>query len=156
MAFKSFFSPTGSGNTILEGDVISGYITPQKSVVLKFLSNDRGYSCGSFGTHAGGGVPLDIAGAKALREELSALLDSSSGKTGVFSVPSNQKHFKFSRELDGGPLILAVIGTDPRFGTSYHRGNAETFKTLLAEFDAALKAIDDAATAKTSGPRPSV
>ncbi|HYG77428.1 MAG TPA: hypothetical protein VEK08_20645 [Planctomycetota bacterium] len=144
MPFKVFLAPTGSGNTVFEGDVINGYTTPDgKNVVLKFYSNDRGYTCGSFGFSDKSGKQIDAEGAKALRDEFANLIETNAAKTGVFSTDSSQKHFRLSREVDGAPMILAVIGTDPRFGTSYHRGDAESFKKVLAEFDTVLKTIED-------------
>ena len=149
MPYKVFTSPTGSGNTVFEGDVINGYTTPDgKGVVIKFYSNDRGYTCGSFGRSDNSGSSIDVAGAKALRDEFAALVESYTGSIGVFSALSAQKHFKLSREVDGAPLILSVIGTDPRFGTSYHRGDAETFKKVLTEFDVVLKTLDEVKSGK--------
>jgi hypothetical protein len=151
MPFKVFQAPTGSGNTVFEGDVLNGYTTPDgSSVVLKFYSNDRGYTCGSFGYSDKSGTKIDAAGTKALRDELSALLDGNLNSIGVFEVSSSQKHFSLAREVEGAPMILAVKGTDPRFGTSFHRGDAESLKKVLAEFDTVLKTIDDVKSGKAS------
>lgn len=152
MPYKVFTSPTGSGNTVFEGDVINGYTTPDgKGVVLKFYSNDRGYTCGSFGRSDKSGDTIDSAGVKLLRDEIAALLESSSEKTGVFTAMSSQNHFKLGREVEGAPMILAVIGTDPRFGTSYHRGDAESLKKVLAEFDIVLKTLGEVQSGKVFG-----
>src|SRR5258708_17494351 len=126
MPYKSFLTPTGRGYTIFEGDVINGYTTPDgKNVVLKFYSNDRGYTCGSFGRSDNSGTPIDAAAAKALRDELAALIETNGVRTEMFKAVSSQKHFSLARAIEGAPLTFGVIGTDPRFGTSYHRGDAE-------------------------------
>jgi len=149
MAYKVFIAPTGSGNTVFEGDVLNGYTTPDgKNVVLKFYSNDRGYTCGSFGYSDKSGIQIDADGVKRLRDELASFLETQSAKTGVFNAESAQKHFKITREVDGAPMILWVVGTDPRFGTSFHRGDAESFKKVLTEFDTVLKTIDDVKAGK--------
>lgn len=149
MPYKVFLAPTGSGNTIFEGDVINGYTTPDaKSVVLKFYSNDRGYTCGTFGRSDKSGVVIDVAGARAIREELQGLIDKNGTTTGKFQAFSSHRHFSLAREVDGAPMILAVLGTDPRFGTSYHRGDAEAFKKILTEFDTVLKTIDEVVSGK--------
>jgi hypothetical protein len=141
MAYKVFVSPTGTGNIVFEGDVVNGYTSPDgKKVVLKFYSNDRGYTCGAYN--------VDAAGAKALRDELAQLLDANSGNTQKFKVESSRKHFSLAREQENVPLILGAIGTDPMFGTSYHRGDAEAMKKVLAEFDTVLKTIDDVMAGK--------
>lgn len=149
MPYKVFLAPTGSGNTVFEGDVINGYTTPDgSSVVIKFYSNDRGYTCGAFGHSDKSGSKIDAAGAKALRDELGALLEGNVNSIGVFHVESSQKHFSLAREVEGAPMILAVVGTDPRFGTSFHRGDAESFKKVLTEFDTVLKTIDEVKSGK--------
>ena len=149
MPYKVFLTPTGRGWTIFEGDVVNGYTTPDgKNVVIKFFSNDRGYTCGSFGRSDNSGTPMDAAGAKGLREELAALLEQNAAKSGTFRAVSSQKRFTLAREVDGAPLILGVIGSDPRFGSSYHRGDAEALKKVLAEFDTVLKTIDDVMAGK--------
>ena len=141
MAYKVFSAPTGSGNTVFEGDVVNGYTSPDgKKVVLKFLSNDRGYTCGSF--------DVDAAGAKALRDELAALLESHLANPLKFKAESARKHFTLTREFDNVPMILGVIGTDRIFGTSFHRGDADAMKKVLAEFDTVLKTIDDVLAGK--------
>jgi hypothetical protein len=143
MAYKVFISPTGTGNVVFEGDVVNGYTSPDgKKVVLKFYSNDRGYTCGSYN--------VDVTGAKALREELASLLESNMSNTSTFKALSSQKHFSLAREQENVPLILGAIGTDPIFGTSYHRGDAEAMKKVLAEFDTVLKTIDDVMAGKGS------
>jgi hypothetical protein len=149
MAYKAFSAPTGTGNTVFEGDVINGYTSPDtKSVVIKFYSNDRGYTCGSFGHSDKSGTPMDAAGAKELRAELASLIESNASNTMKFQVFSPTKRFSLTREFDNTPLILGVHGTDPRFGTSYHRGSADDLKKILAEFDTVLKTIDDVAAGK--------
>lgn len=149
MPYKVFLTPTGKGWTVFEGDVINGYTTPDgKNVVVKFFSNDRGYTCGSFGRSDNSGTPIDAAGVKALRDEMAALLEQNSAKTGTFRAQSGQCHFTLAREVEGAPMILGVIGTDPRFGTSYQRGDAEALKKVLTEFDTVLKTIDDVMAGK--------
>ena len=150
MPYKVFLTPTGRGYTIFEGDVINGYTTPDgKNVVVKFFSNDRGYTCGSFGRSDNSGTPIDASGAKALRDELAALLEMpAAAKTEKFHAVSSQKHFTLTRELEGTPMILGVIGTDPRFGSSFHRGDAEAMKKVLAEFDTVLKTISEVIAGK--------
>ena len=149
MPFKAFLTPTGKGWTVFEGDVINGYTTPDgKNVCVKFFSNDRGYTCGAFGRSDNSGTPIDFAGAKALRDELGALIETYAAKTEKFHAVSSLKHFTLTRELEGAPLILGVVGTDPRFGTSFHRGDAEAMKKVLAEFDTALKTITDVIAGK--------
>ena len=151
MAYKSFIAPTGSGNTIFEGDVLNGSVSPDgRNVVLRFFTNDRGYSCAVFGRSEESGVALDATGAKALRDELAALLEAHAGATGQFQAVSGQKRFTLAREMDGGTLILGVVGADPRFGTSYHRGDAAEMNKVLAEFDLVLKTISDLASKETS------
>lgn len=151
MAFKVFLSNTGSGNTIFEGDVLNGYTTPDtKNVVVKFYSNDRGYTAASFGHSDKSGTLMDYDATKALRDELSALFDANLSRTGVFSADSSAKHYKLSREVDGAPIILAVNGTDPRFGSCFHRGDAEALKKILAEFDTVLKTLDDVKSGKSA------
>ena len=141
MAYKVFAAPTGSGNIVFEGDVINGYTSPDgKKVVIKFLSNDRGYTCGAFS--------VDFAGAKALRDELAQLLEANAANTAKFKAVSSQKHFTLTRELDNIPLILGVIGTDPMFGNSFHRGDAAAMQKLLAEFDTVLKTVEDVMAGK--------
>ena len=141
MAYKVFVSPTGSGNVVFEGDVVNGYTSPDgKKVVLKFYSNDRGYTCGAYN--------VDVAGAKALRDELAQLLETNASNTQKFKAESSRKHFTLAREIENVPLILGAIGTDPMFGTSYHRGDAEAMKKVLAEFDTVLKTIDDVVAGK--------
>src|SRR4029077_4080630 len=103
--YKVFLAPTGSGNIIFEGDVLNGYTSPDgKKVVLKFFSNDRGYTCGAFN--------VEKEGAKGLRDELATLLEQNSSNTQPFKAVSSQKHFSLARELEGAPLILGVLGTD--------------------------------------------
>lgn len=141
MAYKVFVSPTGSGNVVFEGDVINGYTSPDgKHVVVKFYSNDRGYTCGAYN--------VDASGAKALRDELSSLIENNSSNALKFKAQSNQKHFSLTREMENVPMILGAHGTDARFGTSYHRGDAEAMKKVLAEFDTVLKTIDDVLAGK--------
>lgn len=136
MAYKVFMAPTGSGNVVFEGDVLNGYTSPDgKRVVLKFLSNDRGYTCGAY--------DVDFEGAKALRDELAQLLETNLDKPATFKVLSSKKHFSLAREIAEAPLILAAIGTNPVFGTSYHRGDAAAMQKLLAEFDTVLKTIGE-------------
>jgi len=136
MAYKTFLSATGSGNLIFEGDILNGHITPKgQSVSLKIFSNDRGYSCAAF--------ELSPTDAKALRDELETLLTAQAEKAGVFEAESSQKRFGLSRETDGGALILAVRGTDARFGTSYHRGNLDALKAVVTEFDQVLKTLQE-------------
>jgi hypothetical protein len=141
MPYKVFLAPTGSGNTVFEGDVLNGYTSPDgKKIVLKFYSNDRGYTCGAYN--------IDSAGAKALRDELAALLDANATNMKKFGAVSSQKHFSLAREMDDVPLILGAIGTDPMFGTSYHRGDAEAMKKIMAEFELVLKTIEDVKSGK--------
>jgi hypothetical protein len=141
MAYKVFQAPTGSGNTVFEGDVINGYTSPDgKKVVVKFYSNDRGYTCGSFN--------VDADGARALRDELAQTLEANAAKPGVFHVASSAKRFTLAREIDGAPLILGVIGTDPTFGSSFHRGDAAALQKVVAEFDVVLKTIADVMAGK--------
>ncbi|MEI6234615.1 MAG: hypothetical protein WCT04_16290 [Planctomycetota bacterium] len=141
MPYKVFAAPTGSGNTIFEGDVINGYTSPDgKKVVVKFLSNDRGYTCGAF--------HVDADGAKALRDELAQLLEANATGTAKFKAVSGQKHFTLTREMEAVPMILGVIGTDTMFGTSYHRGDAAAMQKLLTEFDTVLKTIADVMAGK--------
>ena len=141
MAYKVFAAPTGSGNIVFEGDVINGYTSPDgKKVVIKFLSNDRGYTCGAFS--------VDSAGVKVLRDELAQLLEANAANTAKFKAVSSQKHFTLTRELDNIPLILGVIGTDPMFGNSFHRGDAAAMQKLLAEFDTVLKTVEDVMAGK--------
>ena len=141
MAYKVFSAPTGSGNVVFEGDVINGYTSPDgKKVVVKFYSNDRGYTCGAYN--------VDASGAKALRDELSNLIDSNAANPLKFQAQSAQKHFSLTREFDNVPMILGAHGTDRVFGTSYHRGDAEAMKKVLAEFDQVLKTIDDVVAGK--------
>ena len=141
MAYKVFVSPTGTGNIVFEGDTLAGYTSPDgKKVVLKFYSNDRGYTCGAYN--------VDFAGAKALRDELASLLENNSSNTMKFKAVSSQKHFSLTREIDNVPMILGAIGTDAMFGTSYHRGDAEAMKKLLTEFDTVIKTIDDVMAGK--------
>lgn len=141
MPYKVFLAPTGSGNTVFEGDVLNGYTSPDgKKIVLKFYSNDRGYTCGAYN--------VDAAGAKALRDELAALLDANATNMKKFGAVSSQKHFSLTREMDDVPLILGAIGTDPMFGTSYHRGDAEAMKKIMAEFELVLKTIEDVKSGK--------
>jgi hypothetical protein len=154
MPYKVFLSPTGSGNMIFEGDVVNGYTTADGSdVVIKFYSNDRGYTCGAFGRtkdkkNLDSGTPMNADGAKALRNELAELLEKHTTSVGVFKATSSQKHFTLTREVEGAPLILGVIGTDPRYGSSYHRGDAEAFKKVLTELDQVLKTIDEVKAGK--------
>jgi hypothetical protein len=141
MPYKVFLAPTGSGNVVFEGDVINGHTTPDgKKIVVKFYSNDRGYTCGSY--------TVDAPGAKALRDELAALLDSNAANPLKFQAFSSGKHFSLAREMDNTPMILGCRGTDRLFGTSYHRGQADDQKKVLAEFDVVLKTIDDVAAGK--------
>ena len=141
MAYKVFLAPTGSGNTVFEGDVVNGYTSPDgKKIVLKFYSNDRGYTCGSFD------VNFEVA--KALRDELAQLLEAHLTSTAKFKAVSSAKHFTLTRELDNVPLILGAIGTDPIFGSSFHRGDAAAMQKVLAEFDAVLKTITDVMAGK--------
>jgi hypothetical protein len=147
MAFKTFVATTGSGNVVFEGDIFTGQTTPDgKNVVVRFVTNDRGYACAAFGGTKD--APLDAAGAKTLRDELSELLDQKAATTGKFRALSSQKHFALLRERDEGPLILEITGTDPRFGPAYHRGDAAEMRKIVVEFDAVLKAIADAASIK--------
>jgi len=151
MAYKVFLSNTGSGNTIFEGDVLNGYTTPDtKNVVIKFFSNDRGYTAASFGYSDKSGTMMDLEGARALRAELSALFDANLTRTGVFKAESSGKHFELGREVDGAPIFLSVHGTDPRFGSSFHRGDPEALKKVLAEFDTVLKTLEDVKSGKTT------
>ena len=47
-------------DTVFEGDVINGYTSPDaKKVVVKFFSNDRGYTAGAFN------VDLTLGGVRA-------------------------------------------------------------------------------------------
>ena len=141
MAYKVFAAPTGSGNTVFEGDVLNGYTSPDgRKIVLKFYSNDRGYTCGAYN--------VDAAGAKSLRDELTALIDSQAANTQKFHAVSTQKHFSLAREMEGAPLILGAIGTDRVFGTSFHRGDTEAMKKIVAEFDIVLKTIQDVVAGK--------
>jgi len=141
MAYKVFLAPTGTGNVVFEGDVVNGYTSPDgKKVVLKFYSNDRGYTCGAYN--------VDAAGAKALRDELASLIENNSSNTLKFKAVPSQKHFSLAREIENVPLILGAIGTDAMFGTSYHRGDAEAMKKVLAEFDTVIKTIDDVMAGK--------
>jgi hypothetical protein len=136
MPYKVFMAPTGSGNVVFEGDVVNGYTSPDgKRIALKFYSNDRGYTCGAY--------DLDFGGAKALRDELAQLLEANCEKPGTFKVFSSKKHFSLAREIAEAPLILAAIGTNPVFGTSYHRGDAAAMQKVLAEFDTVLKSIGE-------------
>ena len=141
MAYKVFTAPTGSGNIVFEGDVLNGYTSPDgKRVVVKFYSNDRGYTCGSF--------DVDADGAKALRDELATLLETNAARTGKFKSESARKHFTLTRELETTPMILGVIGTDRMFGSSFHRGDAAALQKVLAEFDTVLKTIADVMAGK--------
>jgi hypothetical protein len=141
MPYKVFLAPTGSGNTVFEGDVLNGYTSPDgKKVVLKFYSNDRGYTCGAYN--------VDAEGAKALRDELAALLETNAVNMKKFNAVSSRKHFSLTREMDDVPLILGAIGTDPVFGTSYHRGDAEAMKKIMTEFDQVLKTLEDVKSGK--------
>jgi hypothetical protein len=141
MPYKVFLAPTGSGNVVFEGDVINGYMSPDgKKIVIKFYSNDRGYTCGAYN--------VDAQGAKALRDELAALLESNSTNPLKFSATSSNKHFTLTREIENVPMILGCKGTDRMFGTSYHRGQADDLKKVLAEFDVVLKTIDDVIAGK--------
>jgi hypothetical protein len=160
MPYKVFLAPTGSGNTIFEGDVVNGYTSPDgNDVIIKFYSNDRGYTAGAFGRTKGtphqisdpdSGSQLNAEGAKTLRNELAELLEKHTTSVGVFKAVSSQKHFTLAREVDGAPMILGVIGTDPRYGSSFHRGDVETFKKVLAELDQVLKTIDEVKSGKAS------
>jgi hypothetical protein len=141
MAYKVFSAPTGSGNIVFEGDVVNGYTSPDgKKIVLKFYSNDRGYTCGAY--------HVDSEGAKALRDELAQLLEANAANSAKFKAVSALKHFTLTREMDGIPMILGAIGTDPMFGTSYHRGDAAAMQKVLAEFDTVLKSIADVMAGK--------
>lgn len=141
MAYKVFTAPTGSGNIVFEGDVLNGYTSPDgKKVALKFYSNDRGYTCAAY--------DVDAEGAKALRDELAQLLETNASNTARFKAESGRKHFTLARELDNIPLILGCIGTDPRFGSSFHRGDAAAMQKVLAEFDTVLKTIADVMAGK--------
>ena len=141
MAYKVFIAPTGSGNIVFEGDVLNGYTSPDgKKVVLKFYSNDRGYTCGAF--------HVDADGAKALRDELAQVIEVNAANPATFKAVSVQKHFTLTRELAGVPMILGVIGTDPMFGNSFHRGDAAAMQKVLAEFDTVLKTIADVMAGK--------
>jgi len=145
MAFKVFLAPTGSGNTVYEGDVINGYTTPDgKKVSIQFFSNDRGYTAATYIT--------DADGAKVMRKELQDLLDANVAKPGVFSADSAQRRYRLAREIDGAPMILFFSGTDKLRGRSFHRGDAEAMKKLCAEYDQVLKTIDDVMAGK--GPQP--
>ena len=145
MAYKVFLSPTGSGNVIFEGDVINGMATPDvKKVKIQFFSNDRGYTAAAYYT--------DLAGAKALRQELQDLqADPRAEKPEKIEVDSRNKNFKLSREFEGTPLILFCNGQDKMQGRCFHRGNLETMKKLCAEFDTVLKTLDDVAAGKGPG-----
>lgn len=147
MPFKTFVGATGSGNVVFEGDVFTGQTSPDgKHVVLRFVTNDRGYACAAFG--GTNESPLDAAGAKALRDELAGLVEQKAAVAGKFRAESAQKRFALLRENDTGPLILEVTGTDARFGTAYHRGDEAEMKKVIAEFDTVLKTIADAASIK--------
>jgi hypothetical protein len=149
MAYKVFLSNTGSGKTIFEGDVLNGYCSPDcKDVVIKFFSNDRGYTAASFGFSDKSGVPMDLEGAKSLRNELAALFDANLTRAGVFTTESSGKHFRLGREVEGAPIFLSVQGTDPRFGSSHHRGDPEALKKVLAEFDTVLKTLEEVKSGK--------
>ncbi|MCW8129687.1 MAG: hypothetical protein KIS92_04805 [Planctomycetota bacterium] len=144
MAYKVFPAPTGSGNTVFEGDVLNGYTTPDgKKVSLQFYSNDRGYTAANYVTSSDG--------AKALRKELQDLFDANAAKTGVFSAESTGRAFKLAREFEGAPMILFCNGTDKLRGRCFHRGDAEALKKIGAEFDQVLKTIDDVMAGKGPG-----
>jgi len=141
MPYKVFLAPTGSGNVVFEGDVLNGYTSPDgKKVVLKFYSNDRGYTCGSFN--------VDLEGAKALRDELADVLEKNLTREGTFHADSSKKNFLLAREIAGAPLILTVHGTDRMFGNSHHRGDAAALQKVLTEFDTVLKTIADVMAGK--------
>ncbi|HLX62473.1 MAG TPA: hypothetical protein VKX17_14440 [Planctomycetota bacterium] len=141
MPYKVFTAPTGSGNIIFEGDVLNGYTSPDgKKVALKFFSNDRGYTCAAYDVSADD--------AKGLRDELAQLLEANASNMTKFQAASSTKHFTLTRELDNIPLILGCIGTDPRFGSCYHRGDAAAMQKVLAEFDTVLKTIADVQAGK--------
>jgi hypothetical protein len=141
MPYKVFTAPTGSGNIVFEGDVLNGYTSPDgKKVALKFFSNDRGYTCAAY--------DVDADGAKVLRDELAQLLEANVNTMSKFKAVSSARHFTLTRELDNVPLILGCIGTDPRFGSSYHRGDATAMQKVLAEFDTVLKTIADVQAGK--------
>ena len=144
MAYKVFLAPTGSGNTVYEGDVLNGYCSPDgQKVKLQFFSNDRGYTAAAYNT--------DRSGAKALYDELKGLLDAQAQNAGTFETESPQKNFKLAREFEGSPLILFCNGADFMQGRSFHRGTPETMKKLLTEFETVLKTIDDVAAGR--GPK---
>ena len=141
MAYKVFLAPTGSGNVVFEGDVLNGYTSPGgQKVVIKFYSNDRGYTAAAF--------HVDAAGAKALRDELYVLIEEHSDNNGVFKFVSEQRHYTLTREMLKVPLILGVIGTDPMFGNCFHRGDLAAMRKIIAEFDTVLKTIADVIAGK--------
>ena len=141
MAYKVFLAPTGSGNTVFEGDVLNGYTTPDgKKVSLQFFSNDRGYTAAHY--------VANFEEARRMREELAALLERGAARSGVFAEHSAQGHFRLARELDGAPLVLFFQGTDPIRGRSFHRGDAETLRKVLAEFDQVLGTIGEVIAGK--------
>jgi hypothetical protein len=109
-------------------------------VVLEFVSNDRGYAPGTYVT--------DAAGAQRLRDELAALVEQHATKAETFAVASAQGHFTLAREFENALLILGIIGTDPRFGTSFHRGNTEAMRQVVMEFDAILRTLADVVAGK--------
>ena len=136
MAYKVFLAPTGSGNTVYEGDVLNGYCSPDgKRVKVQFFSNDRGYTAAAYNT--------DQAGAKALCEELKGLLESHSQNAGKFEADSAQRNFKLVREFESSPLILFCNGSDSMQGRCFHRGMPEAMKKLLSEFETVLKTVED-------------
>ena len=143
MAYKAYPAPTGSGNTVFDGDVIGGYASPNgKTVRLQFFSNDRGYSAALFRT--------DRQGAKGLFMELQALLKAHGDGVAKFESESENKNFRLFREFESGPLILACHGTDPLQGRCFHRGDQEAMDALLAEFEQVLKTIEGAAEEKNT------
>ncbi len=76
------------------------------------------------------------------------MLEANTANNAKFKAVSSQKHFTLTREMEGIPMILGAIGTDPMFGTSYHRGDTAAMQKVLAEFDTVLKTIADVMAGK--------
>ena len=141
MAYKVFPAPTGSGNIVFEGDIINGYTSADgKKVRIQFFSSDRGYNAATYLT--------DADGAKALLSELKRMLDSHAENPLKFNVESENKNFKLAREFDKAPLILFCRGNDRMQGRTFHRGDNDTMKKVVEEFDKICGTIDEVKSGK--------
>ncbi len=151
MAYKVFLAPTGSGNTIIEGELINARTSPDgKQVHLQFFSNFKRSANTTFNatSYAAALYLTDHQGAKSLRDELESLLRAHAEQSSTFHASSDQGNFELTRELEGAPLNLIFNGTDKLQGRSFHRGDSEAMEVLLKEFEQVLQTIDDVVSGK--------